>query len=372
MGHSPDYILLSCLILIVLFGLVMLSSASSDLGKIKFNDTYYYLKHQISIGLGLGILGFIFAYFVSYQWWKKMAIPLLFLSLIGLVLVFTPLGFSHSNANRWINIGSFSVQPAEFLKLTFILYLAAWLSMRKGTDMHRQTNFLSGLLPFWMISGLIGFLILIQPSTTTVAIILSSGLIVYFASGAKLSFIFGTAILVFTILALVVFLSNDYRAQRIETYVKNMFNQETVAGDVDESYHINQALMSIGSGGVFGVGFGKSTTKFEYLPEPIGDSIFAVIAEELGFVGASGMLAVFIVLITRGFLIAKKSRDKFAQLVVVGIMSVIAIQAFVHIGAISGIIPLTGVSLPFISYGGTSLAVFLTMAGLVVKISKYT
>ncbi len=371
-GHSPDYIFLSCLVLIVIFGLVMLSSASSDLGKIKFNDTYYYLKHQISIGLGLGILGFIFAYFVSYQWWKKIALPLLFLSLIGLVLVFTPLGFSHSNANRWINIGSFSVQPAEFLKLTFIVYLAAWLSLRKGADMHRQTNFLSGLLPFWIISGLIGFLILIQPSTTTVVIILSSGLIVYFASGAKLSFILGTALLAFTILALVVFLSNDYRAQRIETYVKNIFNQETVAGDVGEGYHINQALMSIGSGGIFGVGFGKSTTKFEYLPEPIGDSIFAVIAEELGFVGASGMLAVFIVLITRGFLIAKKTRDKFARLVVVGVMSVIAIQAFVHIGAISGIIPLTGVSLPFISYGGTSLAVFLTMTGLVVKISKYT
>jgi len=371
-GHSPDFVFLSCVILIVVFGLVMLSSASSDLGKIKFDDTYYYLKHQMSLGLTLGLIGFLLAYFVSYDFWKKLSVPLLLCSLVGLILVFTPLGFSHSDANRWINIGSFSVQPAEFLKLTFIVYLAAWLSLRKGTDMRRQNNFLSGLLPFWIICGLIGFLIIIQPSTTTVAIILSSGLIVYFVSGARFSFIITTILVGIVGLALLIFLQGGYRAERIETYVKNIFNQESVAKDVDKGYHINQALMAIGSGGLSGVGFGKSTTKFEYLPEPIGDSIFAVIAEELGFIGASALLAAFIVLIFRGFLIARKTRDKFAQLTVIGIISVIAIQTFIHVGSISGILPLTGVSLPFISYGGTSLAVFLTMAGLVVKISKYT
>ena len=371
-GHAPDYVFLSCLIILVVFGLVMLSSASSDLGKIKLNDTYYFLKHQISLGLSFGIIGFILAYFISYEWWKKMAVPLLLLSLVGLILVFTSLGSSHSEATRWIKLGAFSVQPAEFLKLTFIIYLAAWLSSRKGADMTRQNNFFSGYVPFLIICGLIGFLIFKQPSTTILAIILSSGLIVYFASGARLSFVFLTALIGIAAFSSVIFLTDDYRAQRVETYVKNIFNQETFVDDTGSGYHINQALMSIGSGGAFGVGFGKSTTKFEYLPEPIGDSIFAVIAEELGFVGASGVLAAFIVLIARGFLIAKRSRDKFAQLAAVGIMSIIAIQTFIHVGAISGILPLTGVSLPFISYGGTSLAVFLTMAGLVVNISKYT
>ena len=369
-GHHPDYVFISCVVILVVFGLVMLSSASSDLGKIKFNDTYFYLKHQLLYGLSLGILGFLVGSLIYYRWWQKLAVPLLLLSLLALILVFTPLGFSHGGANRWLNLGPLSVQPAEFLKFSFIIYLAAWLSSKKERSGYRQTNILSGYLPFLIISGLVAFLILKQPSTTTVVIIMASGLLVYFTSGARLSFVFGTIFLGLVGLILIISLT-PYRLERVETYIKTFLGSEVVESQ-SQGYHLEQARMAIGSGGLWGVGFGKSTTKFKYLPEPISDSIFVVIAEELGFVGAILLIGVFILLFIRGIMIAKNSRDQFAKLTVIGFILIITIQAFINVAAISGLLPLTGVPLPFISYGGTSLAIFLTMAGVIVNISKYT
>jgi cell division protein FtsW len=369
-GHHPDYIFISCVVLLTVFGLLMLSSASSDLGKIKFNDTFYYLKHQLLFGLSLGILGFLAASLIYYRWWQKISVPLLLASLFLLALVFTPLGFSHAGANRWLNLGLLSVQPAEFLKFSFIIYLAAWLSSKKEKSSYRQTSILSGYLPFLIISGLVAFLILIQPSTTTVVIIMLSGLLVYFISGARLSFVFGTIFLGLFALTLVISIT-PYRLERIESYINTFFAPET-SDSLAQGYQLNQAKIAIGSGGVWGVGFGKSTSKFKYLPEPISDSIFVVIAEELGFIGAITLIGVFILLFIRGIIIAKNSRDQFARLTVVGFTLIIAIQTFINIAAISGLLPLTGVPLPFISYGGTSLAVFLTMAGVIVNISKYT
>jgi len=368
----PDYTFLVCAALLTLFGILMLSSASSDLGKIKFNDTYYYLKHQIVYGLSLGVLGFLFAFFVDYRFWQKIAIPLLVVSLFMLVLVFTPLGFSHAGANRWIDLGFISIQPAELLKFSFIVYLAAWLvpHAKGGRGNKRQTDFLSGFLPFLVIFGLVAFLIVIQPATSTVAIIMAAGLIIYFASGARLSFIFGTILL--GILALIfLVLVTPYRSARIDTYLKMINNPESV--DLQASaFQVDQAKISIGSGGLTGVGFGQSTAKFRRLPEAISDSIFAVIAEELGFIGAASLIVIFGLFFIRGLFIAKNSSDQFGKLVTIGFISVMAIQTFTNIAAISGIIPLTGVPLPFISYGGTSLAVFLTMTGVIGNISKYS
>lgn len=358
--HS-DYIFLSCVLVLVVFGLIMLSSASSDLGKMRFDDTYYYLKHQIIYGLSFGIIGFLLAYFVNYKFWQKTAFWFLLASLILLVLVFTPLGFSANGATRWINLGFTSVQPAEFLKFTFIIYLAAWLSPKKDRALGRQKNLLSGYLPFLIISGLVAALIIAEHSTGTVAIILAAGLLVYFISGARLSFILGTMLVGLLGLTLLIYLT-PYRFARVESYFKGQ----------GEVYQVNQALTAIGSGGISGVGFGNSTIKFETLPEPQSDSIFAVIAEELGFVGAVFLLGIFALLFIRGMTIAKNSPDQFAKLVAAGFASVIAIQTFINIGGISGVIPLSGVPLPFISYGGTALAVFLTMAGVIGNISKYT
>lgn len=363
-GRSPDYIFILCVILLTVFGLVMLSSASSDLGKQKFNDTFYYLKHQLIYGLAFGIAGFLITSYFYYRKLERMALFLLILNIMALIMVFTPLGFSHSNAARWLNLGFFSFQPAEFLKFTFIIYLAAWLSNKKN---NRQTSFFGGLLPFLIVCGTVAFLVFEQPATTTVLIVLASALLIYFISGARLSFIVGTMFFGVLVLAALIFIQPDsYRYKR----VMNFFNQENADIQV-EGFHRNQALMAIGSGGFWGVGLGQSTTKFKHLPEPIGDSIFAVIAEELGFAGALTLIVVFAAFSARGFFIAKNSQDRFAKLTAVGLTSVIAIQVFVHIAAISGLTPLTGVPLPFISYGGTALAIFLTMSGVIVNISKY-
>lgn len=364
-GHAPDYAFLILALMLVVGGLLMLSSASSDLGKIKFNDTYYYLKHQLFYGLSLGIVGFFAGSVFYYRRLQKMALPLLLFSLVGLVLVFTPIGFSHGKAYRWISLGPLSLQPAEFLKLTFIIYLAAWLAapaMKRSTM--RSMDFTAGFLPFLLISGLVGLLILIQPSTTTFLIIMASGLIVYFIAGARPSYIILTILVGALCLAAVLFLTHDYRLERITTFLGT--------NTARDSYHLDQALITIGSGGWWGVGYGRSTAKFKFLPEPIGDSLFAVLAEELGFMGAIILILLFAAFLFRGLFIAYRSRDQFARLMTVGFMSVIGIQTIIHIAAISGIMPLTGVPLPFMSYGGTSLMVFLTMAGIVVNISRYT
>ena len=361
-GHHPDYIFIISIFLLVVFGLLMLSSASSDLGKIKFNDTYYYLKHQILYGLIIGIIGFFIASGLYYKNLKKIALPFLIVNIILLLFVFTSLGFSNKGASRWLNLGSFSFQPAEFIKLSFIIYIAAWLSNKK---LNRQ-SFFQGFLPFIIISGFISALIIMQPATTILLIIMASALAMYFASGAKITHIASIILLGLLGLALIIYIT-PYRYERIVSFFSdNPEKQET------SRYQINQSLMAIGSGGLFGIGFGKSTTKYKYLPEPIGDSIFAVLAEELGFIGSLFTIAAFMVLFLKGFLIAKNSSDQFAKFIVIGFISIISIQTFIHIAAISGLIPLTGVSLPFISYGGTSLAVFLTMAGIIVNISKHT
>ena len=372
-GHRPDYVFLSIFLILVVFGLLTLSSASSDLGKIKFNDTYYYVKHQLLYGFGFGIIGIFFASFFYYRHWQKFAVLLLLLGLIALALVFTPLGYRHASANRWLNLGQFSIQPAEFLKFAFIIYLAAWLSPKsKDGDsfLLRRKSFWAGYLPFLIVSGIVATLIIMQPSTTTIFIIMSSAILIYFVSGAKMSYIFWTIVIGIVALGLVIYFT-PYRLERIKDYLGRLSNPHGVNVEAG-GYHLNQALIAIGSGGLNGVGFGKSTTKFKYLPEPIGDSIFAVVAEELGFIGAISLIALFIGFFIRGFIIAKNSRDQFARLTVIGFISIIAIQAFIHIAAISGIVPLTGVPLPFVSYGGTSLAVFLTMVGVIVNISKYT
>ena len=363
-GHSPDYFFISLVFILVLIGLIMLSSASSEIGKIKFNDTYYYIKHQVYFGLSIGILGFLFAAYYHYKNLKRLAVPLLVISSVLLVLVFTPLGFSYAGAKRWLDAGLFFIQPAELLKLTFIIYIAAWLSSSVNKT-ERRESLTRGFLPLLLLSGIVGFLIIIQPSTTTAVIIMGSALTMYFASGARLRYLAG--LLLFALLALgIVTASTPYRAERIITFFNPQRNIQSSA------YHINQSLIAIGSGGLFGTGYGKSTSKVNFLPEPIGDSIFAVIAEEMGFLGAGVVIFLFLILVLRGISIAWRTKNEFARLTVIGLTSVVAIQAFINIAAISGVVPLTGVTLPFISYGGTSLAVFLTMMGVVVNISRYT
>lgn len=358
--HHTDYFIVCCLFALVVFGLLMLASASSNLGKQKFDDTYYYLKHQIFYGLSLGIVGFFAASKIYYGFYKKIAIPLLLLTIVLLILVFTPLGFKAGGAERWVRIGPITIQPSEILKISFIVYLAAWL----GNNTERQRRFWSGFLPFLVILGLLSGLLLKQPATSTAVILLAVALIVYFVSGARLIYIVSTTAAALLLLAMIIYLT-PYRLARVKTFFYPETNLQTTG------YHVNQTKIAIGLGGWSGVGYGQSTTKIKYLPEPIGDSIFAVIAEELGFIGTIVFLGVLFLFVLRIFLLAFRTRERFAQLLLVGFASLIALQSFVNIGAVSGILPLTGAPLPFISYGGTALAVFMTIGGIVANISKY-
>jgi len=360
-GHHPDYFLLALFAVLTIAGLVILSSASSDLGKIKFNDSYYYLKHQITRGLIPGIIGFLLASKIYYQRYRKFALILLVLSLVLLALVFTELGLSSGRATRWLTLGPLSFQPAELLKLTFIIYLAAWLSKNKPGARGAP----GGLIVFLIMSILVGGLLILEPATSTVVVLLGTGLAIYFLSGAPARHVLGVIVLGVVALGLVIYLT-PYRRERVLSFLNPSEDTQV------SNYHLREALTAIGTGGLFGVGYGESKSKVSALPEAIGDSIFAVAAEEFGFVGAGIIVALFAALTLRLFWLAKKMRDRFGQLLLTGFATIFALQSAINIGAISGLIPLTGIPLPFLSYGGTALVVFLTMSGLTLNISKYT
>jgi cell division protein FtsW len=361
-GHRPDYFLIALILVLTISGLIILASASSVLGTQKFGDSYYYLKHQVINGLIIGLAAFFVASKVNYQVYKKLAIPLLLVSIAFLALVFTKFGVTAGGASRWVKIGPIGFQPSEILKLTFIIYLAAWLSNPK---MSRTSDFLTGPLPFLIISGFVAAMLLLQPATSTIAIILASALVVYFLSGAQWKHIAAMAMLGIVAFGLVIYVT-PYRLDRVKGFLNK-------SSDIEGSnFQLKQALMAIGSGRTWGVGYGNSVSKASYLPAPLDDSIFAIAAEELGFVGAGVLIVLFATLTFRIFWIAKNIRDKFGQMILIGFGTVIGLQSFVNIASISGMIPLTGVPLPFISYGGTALAVFLAMGGIVVNVSKYT
>lgn len=361
-GHSPDYTLLALVFLLTAFGLIMLSSASSEIGKIRFNDSYFFIKHQLINGLAVGILGFFLAYKINYQYFKRFALPLFIFTLCLTALVFTKFGVARNGAQRWLEFGPIGFQPAEILKLTFIIYLAAWLSNPK---IQRAKSFFGGFLPFLIVSGLMAAVLFFQPATSMVVILLGAGVIVYFLSGAKWKhlLIFG-AIGILTLGFLVY--ATPYRMQRVVGFFKGQTDVQNTG------YHLNEALIAIGSGGWTGVGFGESRTKTNYLPAPIDDSIFAVTAEELGFIGAGGLVAVFGFFVVKLFWMARNIRDAFGQYLIFGFAAIIAIQSIINLGSISGLLPITGIPLPFISYGGTTLAVFLTMSGVIANVSKYS
>lgn len=360
-AKAPDYAFISIVALLLIFGFVMLASASSDLAKAKFGDSYYYLTHQLLFGLTFGGAGFLTGMLVYYRRLEKWAVILLGGTLLLILLMlFSSLGLDIRGSTRWLDFGTFSFQPGELLKLTFIIYLVSWIARNE----ERGKNIATGLLPFLILIGIVTLFLALEPATTVAFLIFATALLIYFAAGAKFHFLVA-AVLVAALGFSILVYATPYRLDRLRAFLNPSANE------LGSGYHINQALLAIGSGGATGVGFGQSTTKLHYLPEPIGDSIFAVIAEELGFIGGIVVVALFLLLVWRGLVIARAAPDTFGRLLATGFSCMIGLQAFVNIGAISGLIPLTGVSLPFVSYGGTALAVFLTMSGIIVNISRY-
>lgn len=357
--QNIDYVILTSIILLVVIGFVALASTSSDLGKIRFDDPFFYIKHQAFYGLSVGIIGFLAGYYIDYRKYKKISPILFFIAIGALLLTFTPLGVGAGGATRWLQFGPVTIQPSEFLKIFFIGYLAAWLS---GMRADRQKSISEGLIPFLSISGIVALLLLAQRSTSAAIILMGGALAVYFVGGARKKYVFAIMGIGLILLAGII-LVTPYRLERVKTFL-NPTEELQGAG-----YQINQARVTIGSGGVFGVGYGQSTIKSS-LPERMGDSIYAVIAQEFGFIGSVVLIFLFFLLVTRGFLLSRRAKDGFGRLLLVGFSTIIAFQVFVHIGGNSGLVPLTGVPLPFISFGGSALAVFMTMGGVMLNISK--
>lgn len=349
--QNTDYFLIFIVFGLVLFGLLMVYDASVVEAYHKFADKHYFLKNQL-IWAGIGLASSLIFAKIDYHRWQVFAAPLMFMTITLLALVLIPsIGIKVLGAKRWINIAGVSLQPGELAKLAFVLYFAAWLSKEKR------------LLPLLLVAILTLTLILLEPDLGTAVVVIFSGFLVYFVSGAPFLHLILSTVLGFLAVSLLIYLS-PYRRRRLMTFF------DPSKDPLGASYHIRQILLAIGSGGLWGVGLGKSRQKYEYLPAATTDSIFAVIAEETGFMGSLLVIIAFLFLIWRGIKIAKEAPDFFGQLLATGIIGWIATQALVNLAAMVALVPLTGVPLPFISYGGSSLVVTLTGMGILLNIAQ--
>ncbi len=361
MRRHLDYPLLAITLVLLVAGLAVVSSASIVISERNFGTPYYYFfRHALYALVGLGALFVCQA--VPYKLWKKLSLPLLGASLLLVAAVFIPeLGLKLGGASRWLSIGPLSVQPSEILKLSLILYLASWLDKKKG----QAKSFTTAFVPFLVIMGVVGALLVLQPDIGTLLVTAGGAVILYFLGGGRFPQLAAFGVLAAAALAAVVQVA-PYRLNRFLVFLKPDLDPQGIG------YHISQALIAIGSGGFWGRGFGQSIQKFNYLPEPISDSVFAIIVEEFGFFGGIALGSLFFLFLLRAITIARRAPDFFGKLLVAGIASTIVLQAFINMAAISGLMPLTGIPLPLISYGGTALVVTLAMVGIMLNVSKHT
>ncbi len=360
--HSADHLLLLVIIGLVLFGMIMVASASSVVAERYYDDAYYFLKHQMLYGGLFGILMFMIGFLVPYRYWRPLALPALLVSLVLLVLVFVPgLHAEYGGASRWISVGSITLQPTEVVKLAFILYLAALLE-KKGEDVR---DLKKSVIPFLVIVGIISGLIVMQPDIGTLFNIAVIAAAMIYVAGFRLWHLVVVFLVGASIFAILMNTAK-YRLERIMVYLHPELDPQGIG------YQINQSLLAVGTGGLWGQGLGRSRQKYYYLPEPAGDSIYAIIAEEMGFVRSVLILLVFAIIGWRGYAIARHAPDVFGSLLATGITTWIIIQAIINIGSILGITPLTGIPLPFVSYGGSALVTLLFASGVLLNISKYT
>lgn len=314
-----------------------------------------------SIAVVLGLFSMLVTSKIHYKNWRRYALLLFSATLIFSALVFVPgLGLKYGGAVRWLNVGPFSVQPAEFLKISFVIYFASWLAASR--DRLRTFNF--GFLPYVLIIAVVGGVMLTQKDTGTFFIIYLTSLVMFLTAGGKWKHFFLLAFL--AVLGVVVLaFYRPYLKERMITFF-NPYSDTQNAG-----WQLNQSLIAIGSGGLLGRGFGQSVQKFKYLPESESDSIFAVAGEEFGFVGTVAIVLIFTVFALAGLKTAARAPDQFGKMLAVGITGIIISGAFINISAMLGLMPLTGVPLPFISHGGTALVIILAASGILLNISSH-
>lgn len=360
--HKPDPVFLGLLGALLAFGFMMLTSASGPLALQKFHDAYWYTKHQLLYGLLPGAALFFVLANIDYRVWQRYAPKFLLLAAGLLLLVFVPgVAADWGTSRSWINIGNYSLQPVEIVKLLFTAYLAALLA---GRSESRLADPKEGLLPFLFALGVVGALLMAQPDLGSLTVIIAIAFATYFVAGAPVRHVLGLcaagALAVFVLIK-----SAPYRAARFMTFLHPELDPQGIG------YHINQAFLAIGSGGWFGLGLGHSRQKYLYLPEVAGDSVFAVIAEELGFIAVLLALALLISFVTRMLRISRDAPDAFGRLLAAGIAAWVCCQSIFNIGSMVGLMPITGLPLPFVSYGGTAMTVLLAAMGIMANISAH-
>lgn len=355
-----DRILLLVTFLLLGIGLIMVFSSSFIVAEESKGDPYYFLKRQ-ALWVVLGLLAmYLFSRF-QYKYLRKLSLIVLLLNFILLGLVFTSFGSDlGTEAKRWLVFGSVTIQPSEFSKLAFVIFTAAYMSSRR---LNLRSFWTGSFVPLFFVA-IAFFLIQFQPDMGTALVVLSATALVIVFAGMPFYQMFGLGLVSVPPLAYFTF-KEEYRVQRIFTFV------DPWADSSGSGYQIIQSLYALGPGHIFGAGLGRSKQKLFYLPEPHNDFIFAVIGEELGFIGAASVLLLYLVLIWRGFLIAQRAPDLFGSLLAGGITFVIAVQVVINVGVVTGSIPVTGINLPLISAGGSSVFFTLIGLGILLNISKY-
>ncbi|MCP6719378.1 MAG: putative lipid II flippase FtsW [Patescibacteria group bacterium] len=362
--RRPDYILITVVSSLIIFGIIILASASSYFSQQRYGDPYLLLRNQLLFALLPGILLAFLISKISLSSLKKRAPILLLISLFLMAMVFFPnIGIKAGSAARWISLGLISFQPSEFLKLTLIIYIASWLESKNKKTLLSKRKFKENFIAFLIIIALISLILVLQSDISTLAVILAIAALLYFFAETPLSHTVFTILLF--IIGLFIFINfTTYRSDRISVFL----NPET--DPLGIGYQIEQSKIAVGSGSIYGLGPGMSQQKLGLLPHPISDSIFAILAEETGFLGSTVLILLFLLFLWRGYKIGKESTNTFSRLTALGITSWILIQAFINIGAMIGILPLTGIPLPFISHGGSALVAELAAVGVLINISK--
>lgn len=359
MKKHIDYVFLGIVFILVFFGLAMIASVSvyESYNKFQQND-FYFWRRMVQIAIAMG--GFIPCLIFPYRFWERVSLLAMVSSIVLLMLVFTPLGGDFGTSNSWLDIAFLpSIQPVEIAKFGLIIYLAHWMSKNKAEIKH----FKYGFLPFVVILGAILFPLALQPDFGSILVITLTAVAVFLVAGGSLFQVISGGFIA-SFLAMIVVLNVDYIYNRFATF----FNPELDTLGI--SYQIKNALTAIGSGGWFGLGFGQSIQKNGYLPEVQGDTIFAAIGEEMGFIRTAIILLLFAILAWRGYAIARQAKDTFAKLIVVGFTTSLTVQMLINVSVNMALLPNTGITLPFISYGGTSLLVSLMMVGIILNVSK--
>lgn len=356
---AMDHSLLIITIILALVGLVMVFSASAVVAGNRFHDPGYFLKRQLA-WLAFGFLLLHLASHIDYVWWKRLSIPLLGLTVVLLVMVLIPsLGVSAKGARRWLRLGPISVQPAEIAKLVAVMYLAAYLAKKED----RLTGFLSGLAPALLVVGVLGGLVLLEPDLGTVVVMGSVAIGLLFLGGARLSHLLSLGLCAVPAV-LVLVLSSSYRRQRLMTFLAPWKDAS------DAGFQITQSFLAFGSGGLFGVGLGEGKQKLFFLPEAHTDFVLALVGEELGLVGTGVIILLFALFAIRGFQVAARARMPFGRYLGMGITLLIGVQALINACVVTGLVPTKGLTLPFVSYGGSSLVTCMFGVGILLNISR--